>query len=191
MGPRAQARRRRILDAAARLIVRQGIEHSTVEDLIAEADIARATFYRAFPSLDAVVEALYAEYEQQVLVRLADDLKNVQQVDEAGLTLIIDSVLREQEHRGPLVRAMFREELRPGRGKLWQRRRVAAQVSLVRRWWEDTSGLEADDDLILCLLLLLQSIGLTTMSSKRRRRMRKSLVFVFQAVVAAYQDAHE
>ncbi len=190
LGSRAQARRRRILDAARRLFVRQGIERSTVDDLLTEAGIARATFYRAFSGLEEVLEALYTEYELHVLSRLATQLEGLESADETALEAIIDSVLEQQHERAPLLRVMFREELRPGAGELWQRRRIAGQQKLIHTWWEQRTGIAADDDLILCLILLLQSVGLMMTSRARAKRMRRALLFVFSSVVSAYLEAH-
>jgi len=54
-GP-AQARER-ILDAASQLFTRQGISRTGVDGLIAEAAVAKATFYRHFPSKEDLVVA--------------------------------------------------------------------------------------------------------------------------------------
>jgi len=54
-GP-AQARDR-ILDAASQLFTRQGISRTGVDGLIAEAAVAKATFYRHFPSKEDLVVA--------------------------------------------------------------------------------------------------------------------------------------
>ncbi len=191
LSPRARARRDNIMAAARRLFARQGIEQTTVDALVAEAGISRATFYRVFHSLSEVVEALYAEYEERVLERLNRDLSGTVTLSDADLTGLVAGVLADARAQGPVVRAMFREELRPGSpSEPFQGRRVQAQLVRVRRWWEAATGSPADDDLILCLILLLQSLGLIV--SGRRTdpatmaRYRDAAVFVLRAVI----DAH-
>ena len=49
--------RERILDAASRLFTRQGIGRTGVDSLIAMAGVAKATFYRHFPSKEDLVLA--------------------------------------------------------------------------------------------------------------------------------------
>src|SRR6185295_3875081 len=49
--------RERILDAASRLFTRQGIGRTGVDSLIATAGVAKATFYRHFPSKEDLILA--------------------------------------------------------------------------------------------------------------------------------------
>lgn len=186
LGPRARRRRERILEAASALFARQGIERTRVDDLLDEAGISRATFYRAFSSLDEVVEALYQRYQQQVVERLATDLTQVQ---ERGLAAVIDGVLEEHAERGAWVRAMYREELRPGRTMRSQHERVAAQTAIIGRWWEESSGKPADDGLITCLILLMQAGGLYSqdLPDDERIRLRDALTTVMSSVIASYK----
>jgi len=54
--------RRRVLDAASRLFYAEGIHAVGIDRVIAEAGVAKATFYHHFPSKDALVCA-YLEAE--------------------------------------------------------------------------------------------------------------------------------
>ena len=53
----ASGPRERILDAASRLFTKRGIGRTGVDTLIAEAGVAKATFYRHFPSKEDLVLA--------------------------------------------------------------------------------------------------------------------------------------
>lgn len=55
--PRPSAARLRILDAADRLFYGDGVRAVGVDLIIREASVTRATFYRHFPSKDALIEA--------------------------------------------------------------------------------------------------------------------------------------
>ncbi len=56
--------RRRILDAAYELFSRRGIRDVGVDDVIEQADVAKATLYRHFGTKDGLVLAFLAERER-------------------------------------------------------------------------------------------------------------------------------
>jgi len=56
-GPEAGAARRRLLDTATRLFYTEGIRAVGIDRIIAEASVAKATFYNHFPSKDDLVLA--------------------------------------------------------------------------------------------------------------------------------------
>jgi AcrR family transcriptional regulator len=53
----ASPARRRLLDTATRLFYAEGIHAVGIDRIIAEADVAKATFYSHFPSKDDLVVA--------------------------------------------------------------------------------------------------------------------------------------
>ena len=57
-------RRASILDAATRLILRDGAARLTMEDIAAEAGVARGTLYLYFDSVDGITGALRDRYAQ-------------------------------------------------------------------------------------------------------------------------------
>ena len=65
--PRANEKRRRILDAAWRLALRSGLRATTMEALAREAGVAKGTLYAHFPDKDAVFDGVVAD----LLVELA------------------------------------------------------------------------------------------------------------------------
>lgn len=58
--------RDRLLSTAARIFYREGLHAVGVDRLVSEAGVTRATFYRHFPSKDALIRA-YLELEDQAL----------------------------------------------------------------------------------------------------------------------------
>jgi AcrR family transcriptional regulator len=58
--------RQRILDAAAELFYREGINATGVERLAAESSVSKRTLYQHFPSKTAVVEGYLRAVEQRV-----------------------------------------------------------------------------------------------------------------------------
>ena len=58
------AARRRLLDTATRLFYAEGIRAAGIDRIIAEAGVAKATFYNHFPSKDDLVLAYIEEQDQ-------------------------------------------------------------------------------------------------------------------------------
>ncbi|GAA2722413.1 MULTISPECIES: helix-turn-helix domain-containing protein [Streptomyces] len=67
--PTALPPRERLLEAAIRLFYEEGIQSVGVDRLIAEAGITKATFYRHFPTKDALVRAYVEDRDQAVRAR--------------------------------------------------------------------------------------------------------------------------
>ena len=65
--PRANEKRRRIIEAAWRLALRHGLRAATMEALAREAGVAKGTLYAHFPDKDAVFDGVVAD----LLVELA------------------------------------------------------------------------------------------------------------------------
>ena len=65
--PRANEKRRRIIEAAWRLALRNGLRAATMEALAREAGVAKGTLYAHFPDKDAVFDGVVAD----LLVELA------------------------------------------------------------------------------------------------------------------------
>jgi AcrR family transcriptional regulator len=62
----AARNRERILDAAQRLIAKQGVQRVTLEDVAAEAGVGRATLFRRFPDRGALLLAMLDEHEREL-----------------------------------------------------------------------------------------------------------------------------
>ena len=58
--------RARILEAAGRLFYTEGVRATGTEKIMAESDVAKATFYRHFDSKDALVMAYLDDRERQL-----------------------------------------------------------------------------------------------------------------------------
>ncbi len=78
------SQRVRVVDATLRCLARQGTNKTTVDDIAREAEISRATLYRAFPGgkdavLGAVVETEVARFFSALAVEMgeAHDLEDV------------------------------------------------------------------------------------------------------------------
>ena len=193
LGPRAQARHDRILDAARRVFVRQSVDDTTVDDIAQEAGLSRATFYRAFTGVEAVIQELYTAYTQHVLGRLARTLPSGPEEDpEEWLDRVVAGMIEDVHAQGPLLRVLFREELRPGSDAArFHVERIENQIVQISQWWITATGMPADATIIHCLVLLFQAVTLHVArqdtSPDERERFRKALRFILRAVVDTYR----
>src|SRR5688572_1362712 len=62
--PEGSPARRRLLDTATRLFYTEGIRAVGIDRIIAEAGVAKATFYKHFPSKDELVVAYIEEQDR-------------------------------------------------------------------------------------------------------------------------------
>jgi AcrR family transcriptional regulator len=88
--------RQRILDAAADLFYREGINATGVERLAAESSVSKRTLYQHFPSKTAVVE----EYLRSIEDRVANPLQGANQTPRERLL----AVFQEPTARGGPLR---------------------------------------------------------------------------------------
>lgn len=98
--------RRRLLDTAFVLFYRQGIRAVGVDLLIAEAQIAKATFYRHFPAKADLVTAYVEERSRSWLRWLREAVEASSDEPVERLLAVFDAVaahLRDDEHRGCAV----------------------------------------------------------------------------------------
>jgi AcrR family transcriptional regulator len=63
-GPAASPARRRLVETATRLFYAEGIHAVGIDRIIAEAGVAKATFYKHFPSKDDLVVVYLAEVDR-------------------------------------------------------------------------------------------------------------------------------
>ena len=106
----AESTRERILEATLVCVGRHGMAKTTMEDIAREADLARATLYRAFPGgrdevLDAVVTWEVARFFDRLRAAIEPDGKVLAEVLERGLLAARDAM----EHH-ELLQRLLREE---------------------------------------------------------------------------------
>lgn len=63
--PEASSARRRLLDTATRLFYQEGVHAVGIDRIIAEAGVAKATFYKHFPSKDDLVAGYLEEIDRR------------------------------------------------------------------------------------------------------------------------------
>lgn len=159
-----------------------------------EAGMSRATFYRAYPSVEALLEACYARFSERVTRRLAAFLSDEEQSAE-WLSGIVNAVVDDAARTRHVLVAMFREELRPGataRGSRHQR--LETQVDMLGEWWVRSTGTASDRSVIYTLALLLQIVGVHValhpeFLPSQRDDLKRASSFVIRATIDAYRSA--
>jgi AcrR family transcriptional regulator len=108
------ARRDAIMDAAQRLILSNGYEHLTIQDILEDLQISKGAFYHYFDSKPAVVEALterLVDDSERALARIAQDpeLRAPEK-----LQLFFGEIIRWKSARQNLMVAMLPVWYAPG-----------------------------------------------------------------------------
>jgi AcrR family transcriptional regulator len=70
----SEVRREELMDAAAALFIAKGVEATTVDEIVAAADVAKGTFYHYFQAKPDVVAALRERFSQGFLTRVGTAL---------------------------------------------------------------------------------------------------------------------
>ncbi|PXY24801.1 TetR family transcriptional regulator [Prauserella coralliicola] len=91
MSPRAEATRRRLFEATMRLARSRGLAAVTVDEIAAEAGVAKGTVYYNFGSKDGLVEALLRYGVDLLAERLRAPASGPDPV--AGLAAMVDAAL--------------------------------------------------------------------------------------------------
>lgn len=76
---------RRILDAAAVVLKDRGYDGASTNRIAAEAGISPGSLYQYFPNKDAILEALVAEYTEQLFDRVSRKLSELPHAAPAAL----------------------------------------------------------------------------------------------------------
>jgi AcrR family transcriptional regulator len=92
VGGEPPAPRERILDAASLLFYRQGIRSVGVDLVISEARVAKATFYRHYPSKDDLVRAYIDRSHSAVLAWMEREVESRATDSRSRLLAIFDAL---------------------------------------------------------------------------------------------------
>jgi AcrR family transcriptional regulator len=99
--------RRELYEAAIRLFLARGVEAVTVDEICAEADVARATFFLHFPTKHAVLQ----EYGRSVTGEVASAVAAHRGRATEVLRLVLDMLVeRAMQHRA-VMRVLLEETL--------------------------------------------------------------------------------
>ncbi|HEY3331921.1 MAG TPA: TetR/AcrR family transcriptional regulator [Capsulimonadaceae bacterium] len=104
------AARRKILDTASRLFYQHGIRATGIDAVIEQADVARMTLYKHFPSKEALVDAVLREAGGQICESMASIFEDETLSPKDRILAIFDwqaRILTSPEFRGcPFMNAV-------------------------------------------------------------------------------------
>lgn len=86
-----------ILNTAGTLFYKEGIRAVGIDRIVDEANVAKATLYRHFPSKDHLVAAYLTERHERVLLQLGDVISNVALQPRDQIALIFERLFEKAD----------------------------------------------------------------------------------------------
>lgn len=99
-------KREKILQSAISLFQKQGIEKTTVSDIVSKAKIAQGTFYLYFPSKLALMPAI-AEIMVEILVEQMELVLHPSMSTEEKMEAVVDSIFSVNEEYSELLALIY------------------------------------------------------------------------------------
>jgi AcrR family transcriptional regulator len=114
----------RLLDAVTQVATRDGYARLTVERVLREAGVSRATFYQYFASVDDCFWSAYRRHAEQLEATVAAAARRSEQPQLAMLDALVDLAVS----RPDVARVLMREGLAAGRTGLTERDALIARL---------------------------------------------------------------
>ncbi len=102
-----EVRRRQILDAAARLAVDEGLEHTSIAKVADAAGVAKGSIYLHFDSRQQLLAGLQADLWSQMLERPGEIVADDELTWAAKLDAVVEHWMRFEFDRHDLYHAVF------------------------------------------------------------------------------------
>lgn len=177
--------RRELLAAAARVFAQQPVVSTSVAQLLVEANVSRRTFYKFFPNVEALLEALYASASRVLLEQIRAGLHRGRTPAQKCEGLV-DAYLAADTRDGALMRVLAAEALR-AESKLAPRRLELFDgiTSAVMRELK----LDADPRLIQGCLFGLEGLlrRASPMSPRERKKLRAAMLQLLSVLTRGHK----
>lgn len=148
----------RILAGTAIAIARHGLRDSSVEHILEAAGFSRRTFYKAFRSKDAAVEALFQGCAELLVVAVRHSVERADSPAEKVIAAV-DCYLELLELGGPVLISLQAEAIRPDSALAVHREFVfQALVSLLDLHVRASLGMAVDPYVFRCLLMGMEGL---------------------------------
>jgi len=106
---RRQEYKKSILDAAEAVISKKGYSATTMDDIALEAQFSKATLYRYFKSKGEVIQAIIANYFEELKKKLAE-IREMKKSARQKLKETIQWVLQYHEEKESIARVFMMDE---------------------------------------------------------------------------------
>jgi AcrR family transcriptional regulator len=115
--------RNRILRGAARAFGERGYGATSVEQILAAAEVSRRTFYRTFRSKEDVLRTLF-DNSVGMLVRAVREAGDPAREQRERVVASVEAYIKVHANAGPLARVLLLEQFSPGSPLAVQRNRA-------------------------------------------------------------------
>ncbi len=112
-----------VLVSSVEVFLKKGIDDTTVQDLLDQADVSRRTFYKYFKNKNEVVEAIYSLLVGMLELRYQEEMQEMQSAKDL-MDKCIDVFFDYQQALGPVVLMLNRRAM-SAVGSLSERRCLA------------------------------------------------------------------
>ena len=151
-----------ILDAAARVLVRDGFQHASTNRIAAKAGVSIGSLYQYFPSKEALVAALIDRHQDEMLTRFAPLIADLSELSVATAVARVVGVMIEAHAVDPELHKVLVEEV-PRSGRLGRLDQLDATVTqLVRGFLASRRREIAPVDLDLAAFVVVTTIEALT-----------------------------
>ncbi len=137
---RSRATVEALLDATARILVREGYERASTNRIAAVAGVSVGSLYQYFPNKESIVGALVARHNRQILDLLRDSMAAVAELDlECAMRVLVGAMI--DAHRvDPDLHRICDEQI-PRMGQLAEVEAIDREIfAVVRAYLDERRG---------------------------------------------------
>lgn len=159
---RSQATVEALLDATARVLTRAGYDRASTNRIAATAGVSVGSLYQYFPNKEALVAALVARHNREMLALLRDALKEVATLDLATAIAKLVRAAVDAHLVDPALHRVFDEQV-PRMGQLAKIEALEGETFLlVRSYLEQRRGEISVRDLDSATSILVTTVEALT-----------------------------
>jgi AcrR family transcriptional regulator len=159
---RSQATVEALLDATARVLTREGYDRASTNRIAATAGVSVGSLYQYFPNKEALVAALVARHNREMLDLLRDALKEVASLDLATAIAKLVRAAVDAHRVDPALHRVFDEQV-PRTGQLAKIEALQGETfRLVKSYLEERRGEISVSDLDSATSILVSTVEALT-----------------------------
>lgn len=126
-----------LLDATARVLVREGYDRASTNRIAAIAGVSIGSLYQYFPNKEALVAALVARHNREMIQLLRDALKEVASHDVATALRALIAAMVDAHRVAPALHRIFAEQV-PRMGQLAEIQALERETfAVIRTYFEE------------------------------------------------------
>ena len=159
---RSQATVETLLDATARVLVREGYDRASTNRIAATAGVSIGSLYQYFPNKEALVAALVARHNREMLQLLRDALSEVASRDIATAVHALVAAMVDAHRVDPALHRIFAEQV-PRMGQLAEIEALQRETfALIRAYFHERRAEIAERDLDTATFICVTAVEALT-----------------------------